>query len=377
MAYFAFALLVTLFVSAINLFEPINIYSYTRDVWHHMAVLNALMESPFHAANPHIVSDVPSRTYMPWYFLMALIGKTFGLNALQVLGVSALTTMTAFVIGVRLFAREYFQNDWAPLVLLASLLGGWGLEFNYVGIANLETFVFSAGYPASIIIALGFFAWWAVLKYLKNPGEEKWCLILIFLFSAFAFPTHHLQTGFAIGTMGVFALFSQHGSFKKGIVIGTAVAAGLIVSSFWFYYNPFEFLILGAQNAGWQTQEIWYDPVFIFFFVGVSYLGLLGFYDYKNKCWRRDLVIGFTVIVAGFLIGKLVGSPISHRFLPFWAIFLQIGLTGLIISWPFKFKLTEPLGCLPFLQKVAAVLLFASASYHVYRSIDSYHNHRQ
>jgi len=180
LAYCAFSVFIVLFISAVNLFDPININSFTRDVWHHMAVLNALMDHPFAAANPHIVSDAPSRTYMPWYVLMALIGKAFGLSALKVLGISALITMTTLVFGVRLFAREYFHNDWAPLVLLAAILGGWGYEFNYVGVANLETFVFSAGYPASIIIALGFFAWWAVLKFLADPEKHKWYLFFIF-----------------------------------------------------------------------------------------------------------------------------------------------------------------------------------------------------
>lgn len=372
LAYFSFAVLVALAVSAINLFDPINIYSYTRDVWHHMAVLNALMESPFDAVNPHIVSEAPSRTYMPWFFLMALVGKAFSLNALQVLGVSALLTMTTLIIGVRLFAKEYFQNDWAPLVLLASLLGGWGIEFNYVGLSNLETFVFSAGYPASIIMALGFFAWWAVLKYLKSPEKNYWYLGVILLITAFSFPTHHLQSGFTMGTMGVLAFFSRDGSFKKGVFVGLAIGAGLVLSSFWFYYNPFDFLLLGANNAEWETGQYWYGPAFIIFLVGIGYFGIFGFYDYKAGRWRWDLIIGFSAIMAGFLIGKFLGSPISHRFLPFWIFFLHIGLTGFILSWPLKLKFNEQIGCLPLLQKVGAFLLIASVSYHIYHGIHFY-----
>src|SRR5690606_20596782 len=75
LAFFVVALAVVVAISALHLFHPINIVSYDRDVWHHIAVLNALLDSPFHAGNPHIVSDVPSRSYMPWYVALAVLGR--------------------------------------------------------------------------------------------------------------------------------------------------------------------------------------------------------------------------------------------------------------------------------------------------------------
>ena len=331
--YFLFAAFIVTAISAIHLFDPINVYSYTRDVWHHTAAINALIESPFHALNPHVVSEDPSRTFTPWYLLMALIGRALDLNATQALGVSALLSMIALVSGLFLFANEYFKNKWAPLILLFTLLGAWGMEFDYIGLTNFETMVFSASYPAVIVLAAGFFAWWSVLKCLKQNNINPLHIILMVLLPAFMFSTHQLQAGFAIGAMMVFTFLRESAPFSRRLVIFAATVTGFVISSFWIYYNPITFALQG-MFPGWGVNTFWFQPSFIAFMTPLALMGLFGFYDYGAKKIRWDLVIGFSGILAGFVVGGILGNPVAHRFFGFLMFFLHLGLTYFLLSWP-------------------------------------------
>src|SRR6185503_11157076 len=149
------AAVIVIAISWVHLFHPVNIVSYDRDVWHHTAVLNALLESPFHAGNPHVVSEVPSRSYMPWYVGLALLGRSLGLNAQQLLGISAALSMATLMIGIHLFSRAYFSHRWAPLVLLLIMFGTWAGPINHTGFHTFSTMVFSASYPFAIVFGAG------------------------------------------------------------------------------------------------------------------------------------------------------------------------------------------------------------------------------
>ena len=331
--YFLFAAFIVTAISAIHLLDPINVYSYSRDVWHHTAVINALMESPFQAINPHVVSEDPSRTFTPWFLLLALIGRALDLNATQVLGVSALLSMITLVSGLYLFANEYFKKKWAPVLLLFTLLGAWGMEFNYIGLTNVETMVFSASYPAVIVLAAGFFAWWSVLKCLGQNKIYPLHITLIVLLPALMFSTHQLQAGFAIGTMMVFTFLRGSAPFSRRIVIFAATVAGVLISSLWIYYNPITFVLQGMV-PGWGVYTFWFQPFFILFMAPLALMGLFGFYDYGAKKIRWDLVIGFSGILAGFVGGGILGNPVSHRFFGFLMFFLHLGLTYFLLSLP-------------------------------------------
>lgn len=317
-------------VSFVNLFDPINIYSYSRDVWHHMATLGALMDSPLDPANPHVVSDAPSRTFTPWFWLIAVLGKTLGLAPLKALGMSALLNMGLLAAGVWLFARAYFPHRWAPPLLLAVMLGAWTLNFGWAGFYNFTTLVYSAGYPFATVLALGFFAWWAALKALAAARPGKW-LAVIGLAAAVSFATHQLQAGLTLGGIGVFALFRGEAAFRRRIEILAAAGLGLAASMLWPFYNPLA-LVRYAALPGWNTAEVWDNPSFYLAMTGISALGVLGFYDWERRRPRFELVVGGLGLAFAFGGGQLLGVALSHRFFPFLMLFLHLGLTWLLLS---------------------------------------------
>ena len=338
LAFFVVALAVVVAISALHLFHPINIVSYDRDVWHHIAVLNALLDSPFHAGNPHIVSDVPSRSYMPWYVALAVLGRWLGLTAQQLLGISATLSMLALVVGIRLFSRAYFGQRWAPLVLLLVTFGSWAGAFNHTGFHTFSTMAFSASYPFAIVFGAGYIAWWLVLEALRSKAPRQVLgaiLGAIALITAFMFATHQLQAAFAIGGMLTFALF--HGSFpyaRRGLIV-LAVLAGVLLSSRWWYYNPLDYAAIGGfYSLPFTPPFDWTNPLVVVAILGHALVGVVGFYDLRRKAWRLDLALGTAGIIGGLIVLYLAGSWMVLRLLPFLVVFLQISTTALLFDLP-------------------------------------------
>lgn len=333
--YLVCATIIVLAISWVHLFAPVNVVSYERDVWHHTAVLNALLEAPFHATNPHIVSDAPSRSYMPWYVGLAVVGRWFGLDSQQLLGISAALSMLVVVIGIHLFARAYFGSPWAPLVLLAVTFGTWIGPINHTGFHTLATMTFSASYPFAIVFGAGFVAWWLVLRGLRAPEAPWGTGVAIALITAFVFTTHQMQGGFDIGGMLTFALFHGRYPAARRAQLVLAVIAGLLISSLWPYYNPIALALIGGYYSYVYDAPIdWHDPAIVLRIFGLSVLGLGGLYDQHRKTWRLDLVLGTAGIAAAVVGAYLMGSWIVLRLLPLLVIFLQLGLTALVLDLP-------------------------------------------
>ncbi|MGH6890770.1 MAG: hypothetical protein ACREEP_00775, partial [Dongiaceae bacterium] len=331
--YIGYAALLVLAVSSIHLFAPVNIISYERDVWHHMAVVNELLKSPFHAVNPHVLSDAPSRTFMPWYVLLAILGRAFGLNAQQLLGVSAAASMIALMVGIRLFAQAYFRSAWAPFTLLVVTFATWAGHFNHTGYHTISTLLFSASYPFGIVFACGFAAWWLVLRALRAPVLPVLEGASIILLTAFMYATHQLQAAFAIGGMMTFSLFhGRHSIARRGQIVA-AVAIGLLLCRLWPYFDPIAYTFSGENYTyDYKTNLDWTNTWVEWQILGLSLLGLGGLYDFRRKHWRWDLTIAVGAIVAGVVAARVLGLWIGLRFLPFLVLFLQIALTALVLD---------------------------------------------
>lgn len=360
-------------ISYVHIFTPINIVSYDRDIWHHMASLNALMDSPFHAVNPHIVSDEASRTFMPWYVLLAIIGNIFGLTSTKILGVSAVLSLTFFMVGIFLFSQEYYENKWSPIILMMCLFGTWGLSASYTGYYNLETLIYSISYPYGINLALGFIGWWLTLRQLDNDKINFGLLGFIIFLCAFMFATHQLQGAFAIGGMALFSLFSRQNNISIRIALLGSILIGILLSGLWPYYNPLK-MVVATGHANWNGNFILFKPANIAQFTGLAMLGILGVYNFEQKKIRYDLLLAIVVITAGYLIGESMSNPISHRFHAFITVFLQISLVAFLLS---RFAIDQPFGkLLALTQKISGGLIVILLAVNLYTTVQVYKNTR-
>lgn len=322
--------IVLLATISLTAFNAVAVVSYERDIWHHIAVLNELIASPWHAKNPHIVSEAPSRSFTPWYVLLAMLARTFGLDAVEILGVSAVLTVAALITGVYIFARFYWKDEWAPLILIVVMFATWGVHFNHTGFHTLSTFVFSISYPFGIVLALGFISWWLVLRALRASYFSVSLALGLGAISAFMFATHQLQGAFAIGGMLTFAMFADQSSFARRMQIATAIIAGLLTSKAWWYFDAIQYVMLDEVHKGRLKLDS-RDPLGILKLAGLAPLGILGFYNFRRRAFNYDLLFGSLGIFAALMVTWWLNIWVYLRLIPFQILFLQLALTGLLL----------------------------------------------
>jgi len=152
-----------------------SVVSYTRDIWHHLAVYSELIASPLDAMNPHVATDDPSRSYSPWTVFVAILARLGGLDQFGAIAISAMLSSASILLGIFLFARSYYNHAWAPVLLLLAFFGSWGGYINHTGYHAVATFLYSASYPFTIVLGGGFVLWWLTLRALEISQRASTC----------------------------------------------------------------------------------------------------------------------------------------------------------------------------------------------------------
>ncbi|MBW1279560.1 hypothetical protein, partial [Escherichia coli] len=83
-----------------------------RDIWQHLAALQALIDHPAHPGNPFIVGDAPSRLYGPVHVAAGWIGHWLGWTQVQAYGAVAAFALALLATGQFVFARACFASRW-------------------------------------------------------------------------------------------------------------------------------------------------------------------------------------------------------------------------------------------------------------------------
>jgi hypothetical protein len=318
--------------SGFYLLAPLGTESPLRDGWHHVAVLRELMHAPFSPLNPHVATSEPSRFFGPIQLALALTGRALGLDVWQVFGLGAVLSLLLFATGVAAFASRYLSDRWAPLILLLCLLFAWGTRApSHTGYHNLRTLWVSAGYPASMLFGLGLLMWRTGLD-LASASRGRLALGCgLAALTALAVITHQLGAGFAIGGLGVFALFAPDASWRGRAAVAAAVAAGLLAAGLWPYFDVYA-LVASGGDPQWRSDTLPDDDAgLLLALAGFALFGLAGLRDPRTGRIDRTLALGLLGLVATWAAGTALASPVAHRLVPMIIFFLQIGLAAAIV----------------------------------------------
>lgn len=319
-----------------TLINPVAVVSFQRDIWHHLAVYQELLESPFFADNPHIAGSEPSRSYSPWSVGMALIGRQVGFDAAQTLRLSGIVTVVALIAGIYLFARTYWRNPWAPVALLLTLFATWMTPVNHTGYHSLATLAFSVAYPFAIVLALGFISWWLALKALTARWMTPVILIALVGLSFTMFVSHQLQGLFGIGAAIGFALFANEARPLRRISAVACLLLGIALTQYWWYFDPIAYVFdpnvrQGHSDVRFLSYSL-SDISKIQVTLGLAIVGVLGLTSERLKRVRLELALPLLVLSAGFVILLTRDSWIATRVMPFIVLFLQLGVTSYLVQ---------------------------------------------
>ncbi|MBW6419293.1 hypothetical protein [Celeribacter sp. PS-C1] len=327
----------SLIVIARVFYEPAAVVSYERDIWHHLSVFRELIASPFHAANPHVDTMDPSRSYTPWSILVAIITRSFGGDEFDAMRVSALGAIAVILGGIQVFARQYWKTPVAPLVLLVAIFGTWIEQVDHTGYTTIRTTLFSVAYPYAPVIGLSFWTWWVALKSLRGSVRLPVHMFALATLTFIMLISHQLQGLFGIGMTGAFLLFAPgEATWRHRFLLSASVFIGLLLTQVWIYGNPIAYVLNENVRHGHDAVRfLSYDFSYatkILWVLGLGLVGILGFFDWHRRRLRLELFLPFLVVGTGFVVLTYVESWVNVRVLPFVAIILQLGLVSAILT---------------------------------------------
>jgi hypothetical protein len=303
-----------------SLGQPITLAFANKDAWQHLAALQALIDDPFHPANPFVDTHEPSRLFGPVHVAAALLARALGLPALGAYGLVAAFNLLALALGQYRFGRAYFHTPWGPAALLTAMAAGWWVSFIHTGFHSTLALLEGAEYPATTGVALGLILWGLTLEIAARP---QWSIAYPLLVAVMV-ANHPLSAAIAFvgaACLGLLEPGPRHGRLRLAVM----GAGGLALAAAWPWFNPYR-VLLTAGSPDWGPTIDFYSPAVLAMTLWPAAIGLLGL--------RRSTAAMLAVYGLAFLMGPF-GSSVAHRFLMPIVLTLHIGVAGLMLRlWP-------------------------------------------
>ena len=298
----------------------------SRDLWQHIAALRALIADPFHPSNPFIPTGDGSRHFNPYWVIVALIARAFGLNEWQAIAGAAFFSAFVLLLGIHTFGRTFYRSAWGPMALLLAMVFSWSLPVSHTGYHSIGTFLEGFAYPAALLVGLSLLLWAFVLKALARPLSA---LVLVPL-SAFMMATH--QLGAVIGFLGAgcFIALWPRGRRSSRMVSAGSIAAGVLLAEAWPYHSPIG-AILQTGNPSWTGGVNFYSPMML---IEAFVPSLIGIWGLRHRYYRRRglPVVAAVLLFTGLFMFGLFGVLTATRFIMPAVLMLQIGVGALLLT---------------------------------------------
>jgi len=337
------------------IFELVT-YSPHADYWEHTAVLTEWLRGIADPPNPHVLDSSSSPRYMPLFLVLTFAGQIFGLDAVDLMGISAVLSYALIVIGIRLFFRDYFNDDKAPLIAFIVLFCGWGVSWVWSNLYQLRSFLYVAGYPSSFVFGMSMIAFSLTLRVLREQVKLYAGAFCLMLLSALMFLIHPLTGVFGISGCGLLALVAWQDSYRNRAVIMAALFIGAtVIAELWPWFSVWEVTLGrgGTDETSWMHGEgesgvldrirsgvwrhIFYDPLFVTVIIGfglpsvVAWLWLL---CRRSKRSPQDfIVLGGLVMLLPYFAHIFVSVPLAHRFLLFAIFYFHMAGVWALLHW--------------------------------------------
>jgi len=346
-SYFVFIGIGLIFLDILTGFQGME--NSWSDIWHHRAVLMALADSPFSPANPHILSNEGSRSFIPIYVIIGFLASLFGFSANVSLGISSIINLFLLVLGAKYFARALGSKDF--IFLLFILFFAWFYPPNYTGFHNLRSIVQTNSFPAAHSFGLTLIIWGIFIETIRKTGFQLGRWILITALLTLNVLSHQLTAAFCIGALAVFIFMPPAGYVQSALKTIFAVAISIVVTILWPYFDVIT-ILSSASNNGWDLSKWFYDPVTVLKISLPALLGLVFMYKLRHLRLIRITAVCALGLFIAYLGTHILNIGAGHRLLPYWIFFLQI-----ILFIAFRSEITASLKT-PFIDKVRPVFLF-------------------
>lgn len=348
--YWLLTLVVGLWLLWDAVFFRLGSFPMASDYWEHSATLTEWLRNLGSPTNPHVASDDLGPRYMPWFWVLTVIGIVFGLDAVDLMGISAVASYGLIITGMHLFMRDYFRNPWAPLAAWLAIFICWGVSWNWSNLYQLRSFFYVAGFPSSFCFGLSLIAFWVTLRYLRGELSTVTGVAWIALLAALMFLVHPLTGVFGMAGCGLLAITESRAAWDTRVVSLLSILLGMALAELWPYFSPLKLTLglygaspekwfVAAESVGMLERfrsgawaQIFYDRRLVLIMFGPALLGI------PLCLWllaqRKHLFIGLGALLMSvpYLANFFVEIPLAHRFLLFLVVFLHMAIAWFTLA---------------------------------------------
>jgi hypothetical protein len=333
--YFCACAFLFAFSTVVFLFFPPAEHDIGIDFWEHVASVKQLMTDPIHPLHPQYLSHDPSRQYMPWYLLMGMLGRAFGWAPLRVMAAAAILTTVLWLVAIRLFFQEYFENSWASLAGLTCLFFMWGTPWVWSSFYNFRSYLTTAAYPSSFVFGLTFIVWWVGIRAMRCSSHRRWAPVAMSLLVALALLVHQLSACFAVAGLICLLVGDIPGQWRRKVMLIFSALVGMASTAAWPYFNPWQIIVKDqVWNPLWAPLGAarFYQPLQVFACIGPAFAGSVGIVIFALRRVHLAVVLGFVGALLAYLLGNLFRNPMTHRALILVILCLHMGLSWLLFT---------------------------------------------
>jgi len=311
------------------------------DFWEHSAVVRELATNFSHPFHPLLLLDAPHAFYSPYAVLVALLARTFHLDAIQALSMMGLVNLGVWFVGLRLFVFSMVpahRNAIAFYTLILTLF--WWGSFAWAGFGGF----FHIGvlgnilpYPSTFGAALAFIA--IGLNQRRMETRRLAYFIPIFLVAVIVLISHPIT--FLFFTV---ALVSQSCTDRGSVcyqllLIGVLFGLTFLAAVYWPYFPVGDFFLLESGKFHFSNR-LMYHQVLSKIWPALLVIPLV-IPTLKSK-WRRSLVLMLMTLSGIYVFGAITDQYAFGRLISYIVLLLHIFLAEhiSILEW----KLHEIVG---------------------------------
>lgn len=322
-----------------------------EDFWEHAAVIREWSKHLWSPGNPHLAIDIGSPRYMPFFFFITLLSRTFTLGPIQALGIGGVISILLLLYSIWFFMMTYFRNNWAPVIGLIVLLTGWGVGWTWSNIYQLRSLFVTITYPSTFVFGLALLSFALVVKVLRGELVSKWWYLAVVFLTGLMFLSHPLTGAFAIASIYLLALLEPHVRPGRRVSVIIAVFGGILLCEIWPFFSVWRDIVnigsVAHTLSNTDTMDLvvdkyvlshpFYDPFEVFATFGPAWFGIPCLIVLFLKGRHRFITIGFLVFILSYFANLFVPLPGGRRCLLYSIFYLHLGLI-----WAFLEILTQP-----------------------------------
>ncbi|MGW6910415.1 hypothetical protein [Streptomyces sp. NPDC054940] len=320
---------------------------WAGDLGVHAATVQRLRHSLVDPGNPLVDADTPSPYYSPWMLVLGCVARVTGFSVFVVLRVGAVVGLGLLVSGVWRYVRTLSAHRAAPALVALCLVFLWGTSlFTWSGFLGLNSLALTVSYPSVFALGLAFHLWaWlaGAVRVGARAGVGAWAsgaggwgawLGLGVLWAGILLCHQFSGVVASLGALAV--VVAARPGRAVWLRVGGAVAVGLGALWGWPYYDFFALfgaggdleavhrglyrdlvgrywlVLVGVAALGWRGVRERWDPLVLFFVLGVVVVGVGGVSGHYS--WGRALpAVVIPAQIAAALAVVEVGERVSWR----------------------------------------------------------------